>query len=111
MNGEVMFYSPAPSGVGSPSAYGVRVAGDSMSPRYFDGELVYVDPDRMPRRGDFVVVQVMMDEHSAPWGYVKQFVRRNTNELVLSQYNPSKELVFPNQAVVSVHVVVLAGSA
>lgn len=109
MNGDVMFYSPAPSSVGSPDAYGVRVSGESMSPRYFDGEIVYVDPDRTPRRGDFVVVQVMVDEHSAPWGYVKQFLRRNTLELVLSQYNPPKELTFPNEAVVSVHVVVLAG--
>jgi phage repressor protein C with HTH and peptisase S24 domain len=111
MNGDVMFYSPAPSSVGSPNAYAVRVAGESMSPRYFDGELVYVDPDRMPRKGDFVVVQVTMNEHDPPWGYVKQFVRRNTNELVLCQYNPAKELVFPNAAVVSVHVIVLAGTA
>ena len=112
MNGNVLFHAFAPPNVAAiAKAYGVRVSGDSMRPRYFDGEVVFVDPSRMPRRDDFVVVQVQTDEHSEPWAYVKQFVRHNSRELVLSQFNPPKEMVFDHAHVISVHVVVMAGMA
>ena len=110
MNGDVLYRAFAPpSVVEIADAYGVRVSGLSMEPRYFDGEVVFVDPSRMPKTGDFVVVQIKSTEHDAPWGYVKRYVRRNTKELVLSQLNPDKQLVFPNKDVVSVHVIVMGG--
>lgn len=112
MNGNVLFHAFAPPNVAQiERAYGVRVSGESMTPRYYDGEVVFVDPSRTPRKDDFVVVQVQDDENAEPWAYVKQFVRHNRSELVLSQFNPSKEMVFPHNQVVSVHVVVMAGMA
>lgn len=112
MNGNVLFHAFAPPNVVAiENAYGVRVSGESMKPRYLDGEVVFVDPSRTPRRDDYVVVQVMEDEHSEPWAYVKQFVRHNNRELVLTQHNPPKEMVFDHARVVSVHVVVMAGMA
>jgi phage repressor protein C with HTH and peptisase S24 domain len=80
-----------------------------MEPRYFDGEVVFVDPSRIARAGDFVVVQVRLDEHGELWGFVKRFVRWNTKELVLSQLNPDKQLNFPGNQVHSCHVIVMAG--
>lgn len=111
MNGNVLFNAFAPPNVAAiASAYGVRVAGSSMEPRYDDGEVVFVDPTRTPRRNDYVVVQVMnADDPSNPWAYVKRFVRHNSQELVLSQFNPQKELTFPHEHVVTVHVVVMGG--
>jgi len=53
------------------TAYAVYVHGDSMSPRFEPGELLYVDPVRPARPGDDVVIQ-MQDGH----GYVKRLVRR-----------------------------------
>ena len=93
------------------NAYGVVVSGSSMEPRYFDGETVYINPMRRVRSGDFVVAQVQMDEFSLPHAFVKRLVRHNSQELVLEQYNPPKELVFPHDHVVSVHYIAMAGEA
>jgi phage repressor protein C with HTH and peptisase S24 domain len=110
MNGSVLFHAMAPPNVVAiANAYGVRVSGESMSPRYFDGEVVFVDPTRVPRKGDFVVVQIQWEEGGEFWGYVKQFVRHNSHELVLSQFNPAKEMTFPHKTVRSVHVIVMGG--
>ena len=91
-------------------AYGVQVSGDSMYPRYEDGEIVYVDPSRRVKKGDYVVAQVMAEEGSSlPQVFIKKFVRHNEAELVLEQFVPKKNLVFPHERVVSVHYIALAG--
>lgn len=92
------------------NAYGVQVSGDSMYPRYEDGEIVYVDPSRRVKKGDYVVAQIMMEnETDLPQAFVKKFVRHNEQELVLEQFNPAKNLTFPHKRVVSVHYIALAG--
>ena len=92
-------------------AYAVTVSGDSMEPRYFDGEVVFVHPKRRPVRGDFVVAQIHnpKDDGTPPLAYVKRLVRWSEGGLVLEQYNPPKELKFEHRAVVSVHVIVMGG--
>lgn len=90
-------------------AYGVYVAGESMEPRYFAGEVVYVDPTRPVRRGDFVVVQIIGNDEDDVSAYVKRFISMNSRELTLEQYNPEKKLNFPYSRVKSVHRVVMGG--
>jgi|GEM_PF-449502 len=110
MNGdrlEDVFAPPILSSVAE--AYAVYVAGESMEPRYFDGEIVFVNPVKRVRRGDFVVAQIQAEEHGPRLAYVKRFVRWNAQVLVLSQYNPEKELHFAASQVVSVHLVVMGG--
>lgn len=112
MNGTVLYEVMAPPVISHISgAYAVSVAGESMSPRYMDGEICFIDPSRRVKKGDFVVAQVKMDEHAAPYAYVKRFVRHNSIELVLEQFNPPKELRFPASHVESVHYIALAGNA
>lgn len=112
MNGNLIAYVDAPPGLDeSKGAYAVFVSGDSMEPRYYDGETVYVDPTRRPMRGMFVVAQILSREGDPPYAYIKRFVRHNAQELVLSQFNPEKELRFPADRVVSVHVIVMGGSS
>lgn len=111
MNGnrlEDVFAPPSLSSV--TGAYAVYVAGESMEPRYFDGEIVFVNPMKRVRRGDFVVAQIQAEEHGPTLAYVKRFVRWNAEELVLAQYNPEKELQFDANQVVSVHLVVMGGA-
>ncbi len=111
MNGdrlEDVFAPPSLSSVAG--AYAVYVAGESMEPRYFDGEIVFVNPVKRVRRGDFVVAQIQAEEHGPKLAYVKRFVRWNSQVLVLSQYNPEKELHFAAEHVVSVHLVVMGGA-
>ena len=77
-----------------------------MSPRYEDGETVFVDPKRRPKRGDYVIAQIRLEENGPLLAYVKKFTRHNAEELVLAQFNPAKELRFRSENVHSVHVVV-----
>ncbi|WP_412058136.1 S24 family peptidase [Bartonella sp. DGB2] len=112
LNGNFLYSALCPPQLSSTNgAYGVEVSGDSMEPRYSDREIVYVDPKRRVVRGDYVVAQILIDEHSAPHAYVKRFVSHNAKELVLEQFNPVKQLRFPHARVVSVHYIALAGTA
>lgn len=110
LNGNKIDDILAPSSLaGIAEAYAIYVSGDSMEPRYFAGEAVFVNP-RMPvRRGDFVIVQIKSQiDGDPPFGFVKRFVRMG-NELVVEQYNPAKQISFDRDDVVSVHRVMMGG--
>lgn len=110
-NGETMAEVYAPSALwGVRNAYAVYVSGDSMEPRYFAGETIYVNPHIPARQGDFVVVQVVEEPEEAPTGYIKQFVSINNDKLRLRQFNPAKDMHFPRERVVSVHKIVGSGN-
>lgn len=110
-NGQVQDYIACPPSLANvANAYAVWVDGESMSPRYRPGELVYVHPARPARRGDDVVVQVHPNEEGAsPLGYIKEYVGWAGNRLVLKQYNPEKKIEFDRDSVVSVHPIILSG--
>ncbi|RWK39275.1 S24 family peptidase [Mesorhizobium sp.] len=112
MNGVALYEVVAPAVLDNVSgAYAVQVAGESMEPRYFDGEVVFVNPHRRVVKGDFVIVQIHAEhEDDPPLAYVKRFVRHNSVELVLEQYNPPKELRFANKRVKSVHFITMGGA-
>ncbi|CCE96344.1 LexA repressor [Sinorhizobium fredii HH103] len=112
MNGNVLYDVLAPPILSDISgAYAVSISGDSMSPRYEDGEVCFVDPSRRVKRGDYVIAQIRLEEGGAPLAYVKKFIRHNSSELVLEQFNPQKELRFEAHTVHSVHYIALAGNA
>ncbi|RWX26620.1 XRE family transcriptional regulator [Rhizobium leguminosarum] len=110
-NGQVQDYVACPpSLVNVPNAYSVYVDGESMSPRYRPGEVVYVHPGRPPRRGDDVIVQIHgKDASLPPRGFIKEYVGWAGEKLVLHQYNPAGRIEFEKRAVVSVHPIVLSG--
>ncbi|UXM96181.1 XRE family transcriptional regulator [Bartonella sp. HY329] len=110
LNGNILYEVLCPPQLADvQNAYGVVVSGDSMSPRYEDGEVVFLNPQRRVKQNDYVVAQIQMDEFSTPHAFVKRFVRHNAQELVLSQFNPPMELKFPHARVVSVHFIAVAG--
>jgi SOS-response transcriptional repressor LexA len=92
-----------------PDAYAVYVVGDSMEPRYFAGETVFVNPRLPISRGAFVVAQISKGQEGVPRAYLKRFVSQDTKRLRLEQYNPKKILEFPVSAVVAVHRIVMSG--
>ena len=98
-----------PSLQGVPDAYAVYVVGDSMEPRYFAGEAVFVNPRLPVRRGDFVVAQIAVENGEAPHAYIKRFVAREARHLRLEQFNPKKMLEFPVGRVTSVHRIIMGG--
>jgi len=110
LNGNILDRVKAPASLRNiDKAYAVRVAGDSMDPRYEDGETVYVDPTRRPTRNDYVVAQIRVEENGPPLAYIKKFVRWNSELLVLCQFNPVKELEFDGSQVESVHYILKSG--
>ncbi len=92
-----------------PDAYAVYVVGDSMEPRYFAGETVFVNPRLPIGRGSFVVAQISKGQESEPRAYVKRFVSQDAKRLRLEQYNPKKVLEFPMSTVAAIHRIVMSG--
>src|SRR5258708_38198563 len=79
---------PALAGVSN--AFALYVDGESMEPRYYAGEMLYVNPNRPVTRGCFVAVE--MDEDQ---GMIKKFDRRYDIHLVLTTLNPLAALRLP----------------
>jgi len=89
---------------GVDNAFAVYMIGDSMEPRYFAGEFLFVNPNRPPSRNCFVVVELTDGQ-----GMVKQFTRRTSRALHLRQFNPHKDLTIDNRLVKSVYRIVGTG--
>lgn len=79
-----------PAGLVRGPAFGVRVAGGSMHPRLFDGEIVIAERGVPPTRNKEVVVE-MRDGT----GLVKEYRGQKDGYLFLFQYNPEKEVRVP----------------
>jgi transcriptional regulator with XRE-family HTH domain len=108
-NGEVVDYVPRASGlVGSPNAFALYVIGDSMSPRYEPGDMIFIDPDRTVRAGDDVVVEIAGNNGEPEGCYIKRLIRRTSKHIVLKQFNPNRELSFKNDKLLAVHRILSA---
>ncbi|WP_414470720.1 S24 family peptidase [Microvirga sp. M2] len=107
-NGETIDYAPRPPGIASrKDVYVLYVRNDSMAPRFEEGERLYVDPHRTPRPTDYVVVELHGSDHGDPGkGFIKRLVRKTSTKLIVSQFNPPKELEFDLQDVKSLHRVI-----
>lgn len=111
-NGSIIDYVVCPPSLEFVNgAYAVYIDGESMYPRFKAGETVWVHPGKTARRGDDVIVQIKPteDDGSPPWGYVKEYVGRQGNRLVLRQYNPPTDIEFDVDEVLTTHPIVLAG--
>jgi SOS-response transcriptional repressor LexA len=87
-DGEPKEHVDRPAGlVGVANAFALYVDGDSMEPRYFAGETVYVNPNRPITRSCFVAVEMQDGQ-----GLIKQFLRRSDEHVVLHQFNPAKDV-------------------
>lgn len=109
-SGEEIDRVPAPPQlIGVHDAYAVQIAGDSMEPRYYAGEYVYVHPNKAIARGAFVVIQVDEPGSAVPLVYVMQFDKANEETITVSQLSPSKTLTLPRTRVLFIHRIVLSG--
>nr|WP_283772138.1 XRE family transcriptional regulator [Chelatococcus sp. HY11] len=91
-------------------SYVVYCYGESMVPRFYAGERVYVHPRLPVARGDFVVVQLAESGETEPTeGIVKQFVSQDDESLILHQFNPEQDLAIPIERVRHMHKIVFSG--
>lgn len=76
---------------GRRDVYAVYFRGDSMEPRYEDGEVAMVDPKQPPKPRDYVIVQLRRpdgdDEHIYT-AMAKRLVRSSASFVELQQFNP-----------------------
>lgn len=99
-NGEVVSLVRRPPGIAHlRNVFALNVLSNSMEPRYDPGELIYVG-GREPVPGDHVVIEMFpQGEERAGKSYVKKLLRRTEKEIIVSQYNPVRELTFDRYAV------------
>lgn len=84
-----------------PHAYGLRVVGDSMSPRIMEGEWVVVEPGTVAQPGDDVVVKTTDGEVM-----VKQLVAQHGDTVILASINEAfKRISRPLSEIVFIHYV------
>jgi phage repressor protein C with HTH and peptisase S24 domain len=74
---------------GVEDAFAVYVAGDSMSPRFKPGEMVYVNPNRPPAAGDDVLVEM-----TDGTGIIKELTKITATTLTVKQHNPPQTKTF-----------------
>ncbi|MEZ5792509.1 MAG: S24 family peptidase [Nitratireductor sp.] len=87
----------------SANAYALTVIGSSMEPRYFPGDLIFVDPARPVFPGDFIVIQTGDGSGFDAW--LKQLVRFEEAGLVAAQLVDGGLRTFSRDEVRAVHKV------
>lgn len=105
--GDAEMWLPCPVKHG-PYTYALRVSGDSMLPRFPDGELIFIDPDRHPEHRQFVIVRRTETDKTT----FKQFMRSEDGSAWLKPLNPNwPELPIPcDENVVLKGVVIFRGA-
>lgn len=99
-NGSIADYVRRPPGIAAADQiFGLYVVGDSMAPRFEDGDLIYVHKGRRPAVGHDVVVELHGRDGQAGQCFVKRLLRRTGERVVLRQFNPDREIEFPTTQV------------
>lgn len=108
LNGEIVDYVRRPAGIrNARDVYAIYVTGESMFPKFDDGEIVYVNPARHPVVGDYVVVQLHPEEDGGQIrAYIKRLKRRGPPAIVLEQFNPPKTITIEATRVLAMHRVI-----
>lgn len=100
----VRYITRPPSLNGVTDAYAVYIQGESMDPRYRQGELAVVDPRIPPQIGDDVIVQITADgDNEITAILIKTLVRRSASFIELEQYNPAIRFRIDSRRVQRIH--------
>lgn len=89
-------------------AYGLMVVGNSMSPRYDDGDPIYCTTKRQPAIGDYVVLQVKDGDHGTEIvsALIKKLIGRTATHYELEQFNPPLRFKISKAQVGRIHRVI-----
>ncbi len=98
---DIVVWVPCPPGLmGARDAYALYVQGESMQPRYWPGDLIFISPHRPYRSGDMVDIQARKNGETESW--IKEFRKTEGNEIVTGQYNPPSEIRFERSRIVEI---------
>lgn len=102
MTTEPVEWVPAPRSIATArDAYALTVTGSSMEPRYYAGDVIFVQPNRPPRPGDHIVIQETLNGGVAV--SIKRFDKMTESHLVTVQYNPLAEVKFSRAQIMAIH--------
>ncbi|MBB3315138.1 phage repressor protein C with HTH and peptisase S24 domain [Rhizobium sp. BK181] len=87
------------------NVYSLYVEGTSMEPQFQPGDLIYVHPDKPPRFGDAVVIQVQLGDSEAMEATIGIFSKRAPEMVTIRKHNPSAEIEIPRSTIVAIHKV------
>lgn len=106
---DVIEYVRRPAGLATArDIYALYVEGESMSPKFEPGELVYVNPHRKPLPGDYVVVQEPDSNNGEPRAFIKKLVRVTGTKVHTVQFNPPTTIDFVVRPGLRIHKVMLS---
>lgn len=90
---------------GSNDVYGLYMEGNSMEPKFFIGDLVFVHPRRPARIGAAVVVQFIKEDGDYPQAMIGVLYRRTADNVELQKYNPPAIIKIPAKNVQLIHCI------
>lgn len=87
-------FVPSPADIDDANAFALRISGDSMSPRFRDGDIVICSPASVPENGDAVVAKVNGDETTCKIYYLdgKNVILSPVNPRYAAQVYPLEEI-------------------
>lgn len=88
------------------NAYAIYVFGNSMEPRYFTGEILYINPNKPVSEGQFAIIQTM--DNTALIKLIKEI---SPEQITYEQYNPKKEIKREYKHIKSLHLIVGCSSS
>lgn len=106
-DGDAIDQTPRPPALmQSRNAYALFVQGKRMSPRYNEGEMIYVHPDLPVVPDNHVLILLGRDEDKPQRAILGQYVRHTEKGLLIRQYNPRRELEIPDEQMVRIDRIV-----
>lgn len=99
-----------PALLGATDAYAIHYRGSSMEPVFTQGQIGVVDPRRVARPGDDVIVQLNDGaSHTVVTVLVKRLVRETSRYVELEQFNPPVTFRVPRERVERLHRLLTVG--
>lgn len=95
LSSDVVEYVRRPPGLlGVRDAYALYVEGESMSPRFEPGDMIFVHPHRKALVGDYIVIQEPDHRTGETQAFVKRLVKVTPTVLRVKQFNPDATFDF-----------------
>jgi phage repressor protein C with HTH and peptisase S24 domain len=104
-NGDIIDWAPRhPAQAGIRDAFAIYVFSDSMEPRYYRGELIYIHPGRPPDMNRDCVIEMKNGD-----AYIKRLLRQQGGKVRVQQFNPPGEKDIPLEEIKAIYAVVGRG--
>lgn len=104
-NGEVVdWVQRHPAQIGVRDAFAIYVFSDSMEPRYFRGELIFIHPGRPPEPNKDVVIEMKNGD-----AYIKRLLKMGDQKIRVRQFNPPLDADISSKDVKAVYTVIGRG--